>query len=728
MRAGGPVWGRAWQGRQDCTAKHITLALCAKMSCLSPSCTGAGPNPRLSVIAARCYPSGSTPELSARQRRSMVAPTPPLPFPVNPLEEVLTTDDYRRSVIVGILESYNSSYDILAEAVQNAIDALEDAHLSQLPGPYVLEVTVNLRENWISVLDTGVGLSGPEMVNAVRPHVSMKLNEDIRGHRGRAHAYRGYKGVGLTFLAYATDDVRFHSKKDGQPVKARMQYGHAWAIGAREEPANLVADEEGSPLEPHIRGTYVRVQFSNDTRPRSLAHLAATGEAWRTILRTRTAAGQVLLGREPLAPILVSLHVTTTSGAAHHFDPPSTFLYPHEIERDPEFRFLDLNAHYARNAEQAEPPRGALRQDGLYLVWDAERILREMTEPERQRLSADADAYSPHLYAFVPYQGSVWTAMNEIIARTGSRKHLYPGLMLAVNRQRLADVFEIEPTRYETFSRNVLVLVHFDGVSPDQGRKTVQDEVLDLAKVAANRAVQYLGRQRTLLRPVGEDPTPQQRETELNHQDWLINVEFHARQHPMHIPPIAYASIPLNEQDVVGLFNQFSAAGLFPGIRIYATSQIQTYDCLVRYRCPTDTPNLGYSEARRSPLGLSPFVLGDRATYETRALTVEFKNNLDALISDIEDPDSRKSYGHIDLCVCWGVVSTGFAGYELREITSDNLDERSVPGATHVLRRDGETHLIQVVMLQKIVQLIESGQIELEALPPATPPAPTQGK
>ncbi len=593
----------------------------------------------------------------------------PSAFPVDPLADVEPTSGYRRSVINGILESYNSNYDFIVEAIQNAVDAIEDAALAELPDPYLLDVAVNLRENWISVLDTGVGLSEQELIRAFKPHVSLKLDPELRSRRGTLHAYRGYKGVGLTFLAYGTDDVRFHSKKDGNLAAVRMQYGHAWAIGERDEPAQIVIDEGEPPLQQHHRGTYIRVQFSSSTRPKSLSALASNAEAWGPILRTRTAAGQVLLKRDAVTAIRLRLRVTTADGEVHHFDPEATFLYPHMVERQPSFRFLDLNEYFQQFPEQAEPPPERRRQDGLYMIWDTERIRSELIEREREEFANELASYSPILYAFAPYQGSIWAEMNELIAQTRRRAHLYPGLMLALNGQRLADIFEIEATRYEAFSRNVFVIMHFDGARPDQGRKTVQEEVLGLAKAAANRAVQYLGKQRPLLRPAGEAPTPEQRQVERNHQDWLFNVQTHSKESPLLIPPVAYASLPLTEQDVVGLFHQLCALGVFPGIRIYATSQIKTYDCLALFECPVGSDQLKYYSVDRNPLGLAQFVIGDGPTFHTRNLTLEFKNNLDALLVDIEEPSKPKAFGQIDVCVCWSTVGDRFAGYELHEIT-----------------------------------------------------------
>jgi hypothetical protein len=48
--------------------------------------------------------------------------------------------------------------------------------------------------------------------------------------------YRGYKGVGLTFLAYGTDDIVIHSKQDGVLTKARMKYGRVWATASAATP------------------------------------------------------------------------------------------------------------------------------------------------------------------------------------------------------------------------------------------------------------------------------------------------------------------------------------------------------------------------------------------------------------------------------------------------------------------------------------------------------------
>ena len=641
----------------------------------------------------------------------MTAPNPTtVVFPLDPLSFIGNNDEmeYRRRTIQGVLESYHGNYDVLAEAVQNAVDAVEDAHLAGLDEPFLVEVTVNLTNNWISVLDTGVGMSPEQVAAACAPSISFK---SPNAKRDKKNLYRGYKGVGLTFLAYGTDDITIHSKQSssGTLTKARMQYGCAWAKERKSDAAMLAEDATASPLENHPRGTFIKVQFSPETRPRSLSKLAVDWRVWATVLRTRTAIGQILLGRGPIVKFKVKLNIIH-GGATHEESVEPRFLYPSDIERKPSFRFLDLVKYHKEHAETTKPPADKIRQDGLYLTWGTERIIEELTSEQQQTFAEQLKEYGPFVYAFVPYQGSVWGDLNQLATGIKNRNHLQPGLIIGVNRQRLADISDIQATRFETFSRNVLVIVHLDGARSDQGRKTVEVEALDLANKIADRVVQYLGKQRELLKPAGESSDPDTREIEKDHADWLFNVKTHAQKSPLHLPSVTFISTPLTEQDVVGLFHQLSSSGVFPGLRIYATRQIGTYDCLIEFDCAPDTAGLNYSETE-SPFGLSPYTVGTKRRYNTRPLTVEFKNNLDGLIADLGDENTSKSFGHIDVCVCWTMIGDKFPGYGIETIAEANLDERAYPGVTHLLRRDGDAHKIGLILLKEVTDAVRAGRV-----------------
>ena len=149
-------------------------------------------------------------------------------LPYDPIDAAMKTPDHARRTIQGILDSYNTNYDILAEAVQNSMDALEDAFIQKLPGPYRLDILVNLKDNNISVCDTGIGMTKEQICEAFAPAASFKEGTEIFKKRGDKFPYRGYKGVGLTFLAYGTDDVQIQSRQNGIVTKGRMRFGRKW--------------------------------------------------------------------------------------------------------------------------------------------------------------------------------------------------------------------------------------------------------------------------------------------------------------------------------------------------------------------------------------------------------------------------------------------------------------------------------------------------------------------
>jgi len=119
-----------------------------------------------------------------------------------------------------------------------------------------------------------------------------------------------------------------------------------------------------------------------------------------------------------------------------------------------------------------------------------------------------------------------------------------------------------------------------------------------------------------------------------------------------------------------------------------------------------------------NPLGLSTDVLGPgEARFVTKGLTLEFKNNLEGLIADIENPARKKTFSKIDISVCWSRVDKQHRSYQLTEINEGNIHERRYPGITHLLRKDGESHVIQVIMLEQVVKQIAAGHIRLPTQP-----------
>jgi hypothetical protein len=98
----------------------------------------------------------------------------------------------RRREIRNILKSYVGFYDPFAEAIQNAMDAVDKRQRAMAEQGYQkrLWITINLKENVFRITDNGVGFKEQEFRSFICPNVSFKEGEVSRGR----------KGVGATYL------------------------------------------------------------------------------------------------------------------------------------------------------------------------------------------------------------------------------------------------------------------------------------------------------------------------------------------------------------------------------------------------------------------------------------------------------------------------------------------------------------------------------------------------
>ena len=223
-------------------------------------------------------------------------------------------------------------------------------------------------------------MSAEQVAGAFAPNVSFKHDALMNGKRGTSSRYRGFKGVGMTFLSYGSDDVVIHTKQENTAiVKGRMENGRAWAANERKENALIVEDSDDSPLDQYERGTYLKVQFSPKTRPKSLKHISTESRVWETILRTRTAIGQVLIFDKALTDFKCKLTVIEADGQQHQLPVHPEFVFPHMVKRTPNFRFLNVVEFWEKNGSGTTIDPSHKRQDGIYLYWDCKALMKELS-------------------------------------------------------------------------------------------------------------------------------------------------------------------------------------------------------------------------------------------------------------------------------------------------------------------------------------------------------------
>ena len=75
-----------------------------------------------------------------------------------------------------LLSSYSQFHDVLAESLQNAIDAVDDRyHQEPIAAVTKILIKFDIPNRIISVTDTGTGMPWSVLRNALKPNVTYKL-------------------------------------------------------------------------------------------------------------------------------------------------------------------------------------------------------------------------------------------------------------------------------------------------------------------------------------------------------------------------------------------------------------------------------------------------------------------------------------------------------------------------------------------------------------------------
>ena len=636
----------------------------------------------------------------------------------NPLLSADSTADdllaVARRALQNVAESYHRTYDVFAELLQNAVDAVYQRYdLGDSDYQAQIWVDLDFGKQTITVCDNGIGITPEQFRRVLAPNVSFK---DFRGESG-SKRYRGHKGVGLAYLAYGFNYLRISTRTDPEStLTGEIVSGRRWVTGQSGSiPVVRAAEEAYEVFKAVDRGTAVTVQLDETTTPRSLPHIATYLPAWAGILRVQTAIGRVFRGDGADRAITGHLTIRPAGFPPETTEFETTYLFPHRCKSD-EFKYLDLVDYFKRNPDSPQVSQKDRLRDGIFVFWNTEELLEKLGTDESVKEAKDIiRTRSGWAYGFMAYSADFWARAKPTVNDPRSRL-IEPGVAIASDGMVIGDFREISLTRYIGRQQQISCLLHLDDLRPDLGRKSFEKEIEDTAQRVANRVASYFGerdRFKNFLRASPSRPTPTTKERDL--QEWVFDSAGWARDYPLawQASKLPLVSVPQQEQDVVSLFSQMVAYGLLPGYVMYSAGENnRQYDLVVRIELnEADCPLFG----REHPQGLvdSAFRSG---RIDTKLSVLEFKHSLSDLLTDLLDQEKR--FKDIEIAVAWSAgfrFKSGIAGdYELRTVsTPDTVPARPFPGITHQMVRQGTEDQIWVVLLEDLFQLAndwEKGQ------------------
>jgi hypothetical protein len=616
--------------------------------------------------------------------------------------------------IGNILSSYVGWYDPFCELIQNALDAVE-ARAAQEKSAGAgsnyhpqIDILIDLDANSLTVTDNGIGLDKEKFEQFLAPNFSFKSG-----------ATRGHKGVGATYVAYGFNYMRVSTRIPGFEASGRIVGARNW-LNSHASGANPKVEPDDSEHADNAfgtvdRGVSITVRFDDDTHPRRLDWIRAnSAETWTKILSVKTGLGSIIADPS----VAVNVRVRSNGKLTELRTQGTAYLWLHELaSKTAKIRDLEdaAEALFKKYGAGRSMPDKYRNLDFIYDTWNAaelEKLIGASLDAEELDVLRK---YQPTVSVEFGYTAKLWSQFNESLELRTNYRVLTSGIQLAANNMPQGEPILIPLTRNIGRQNQLHFLIHFEGYSPDLGRKGFHRELTDFAKSAARTITDsHLSKLRHLLKAnTGVAPDLVR---ELKIGEWKKEMLKHEEDSPLSLSSehffkpterVSITSNPTREQDVIALFNQLVAGGVIRGISVMSTNERFTYDGLFKVTFDLSAELYVY-DVGTNPLGVPAEVADALQGKVTDPRILEYKFSLDGLVEDFDSHD--KNINDVDLCIVW---ETGDLYKERYGITSlllpENADQRQYHGLTHVLTdlETGAKHC-DLIVLQELVAYLNT--------------------
>ncbi len=637
--------------------------------------------------------------------------------PFDPLKAKSTADTEvaalaQKREIKNILSSYVGWFDPFSELIQNSLDAVEERAKSEgLPYVPHLWITIDIKNNSLTVTDNGIGLDQPKFTQFLCPDISFKSG-----------ITRGHKGVGATYLAYGFNYIQVATRTPDFVSVGKMENARSWLTD--ENPSGnpqVKPDTEAAKDEVFTaidRGVSIHVKFDSDTHPKNLRWIVAdSAEKWFKILSVKTGLGAFT----PNTQIQVTVKVVDKDGKTTTVKREGIgYLWIQSmVAKSASIAEIKSKEDelYAKKGREYTMPAKLSNLDAFYQKWTTADL---KSSSEQLKFSEDhleiLDKYEPEVYVSYVYSTKIWDAINQSLGIRSGVRILYGGIQLAANNMPQGETIQIPLNRNIGRQNQIHMVFHFNNYTPDLGRKGFQSEVVEFAKETAQQiADKSLMKYKARLRANTGTAPNLIREKALD--EWKQEMSVYEKDHPLNLisekfflplRKISITSIPTREQDVIALFNQLLAGGVIRGIRIMSTNERFTYDGLFRIVIEEPKDNQIYHKDD-NPLGLDETVVDDlELPFGSMPKVLEYKYSLDGLIEDIEN--GNKNSNDVSLIVVWESGELYKSNYKITSLLDQhNLTLREYHGLTHTITNvnTGQKEM-DLIILSELVEYLNS--------------------
>lgn len=541
-------------------------------------------------------------------------------------------EQIRRS-IRDIDDSYNNEWDILAELLQNSVDAIRETERAR--GKITIEV--DAREHAIRVVDDGIGIDPDLLRPLLRPFSTKKGGDDRT---------IGEKGVGLTFAIFASDYFEIRTGTPTKSASGRIVGARAWKFA--DDETDLHLQTENHP-EQHV-GTDIRLQGIDAPE---LFELTANQLSF--VLRTRTAVGNTLSIFSEDVDIETTLSHIDRDGIRTDLQVPFKYWLPTEgLAANDKIDLATFRNWVSEGDRSDAEKRRKLRDKVIFSKG-------QKVHGNNRTLQYFA-CYVPQRKAWhqLSVRNGLGTA-DEVQDEGWLDLHWYAifqaGIFSSVKGMPTGIRIDSPHTGWAGYWGNLFILIEDSALKFDIGRKSIHGRI---AGIHQQHARSIFNDFRNLITKyvagdISQGQASWDRDEIFDEVQSLVDNGFDC---------IRFQKTPFDQEaSVAAIFYEAIGAELLTGITPLISGYREKYDLY--------------------------------AKWGKRKVVLEFKAKLGNITKDFND--AQKYFDEIDAIVCWEVTDSdraklGGMGIEVEPIVpsvfSDETDQ-TLPNATHVMSLGG---------------------------------------
>lgn len=666
-------------------------------------------------------------------------------------------EDDLKNRVQDILRSYRNFWDPFGELLQNSIDAInrryriyndetfymydefKDLDISteekqEYRGKILIEVYPN--EKKLIIFDNGVGIKKEKIERIILPEGTDKK-------RGKEY---GYKGKGLTYLAFISDEFDIKTKFfcDNKVNEFGLNGLFNWIIDIEnvvEFPCLPVKDV--TTIDDDLDGynTRIQVKMKNDYLEKfsALSSLNKTFDLLKNknlidsfciLLRTKTAIGNTkyLFNKEPIVPIDIELSVYGVNDREIKKIIPYKYYHPKDHEE-----VSDMSYEFTKYVLEEKHKAGFLGKFKALNFAREDQIIGQRPP----FISTDI-----HLTS-ISSTNLGWINENIGFVEDLSDAGFSYGVHLSIDGMPTGIRIDDWDTKGSSNKRYFAIVDANLDLSDelDSGRKgisytrakQISDKVLDLryekVKDAQNnftgdKFLYYANKELLIGDPlvitgmIGENGSGDDFENRVNESLDDIKKDRNLNKEKLEYLQNNFSiqRFPRNEEEVRSLFHEMLAKNIIKGYKtIYDASTRADYDTALDYNIDLLEDNLepedplGISKSHYNSLGRRGVkVLNYSNLYKplkmnSIAICTEFKYSLNSFMYDISRASTSKCINKLDLLIIWdsNISNTYSEQYTIAPIY-DN--QRLLHGTTHRLNiSEPEATNILCISLSEII-------------------------